>query len=80
LRPQAYTVILSAKVKGRKTETRWSFTFDPAAPPSGGVSGEAPPKPIEVPVADSPAAPAHTETPAPATPAPAAAKKKPAKR
>ena len=80
LRPQAYTVILSAKVKGRKTETRWSFTFDPAAPPSGGVSGEAPPKPIDIPVADSPTAQPQPATPVAATPAPAAAKKKPAKR
>jgi hypothetical protein len=80
LRPQAYTVILSAKVKGRKAETRWGFTFDPAAPPSGGVSGEAPPKPIDIPVADSPAAPPAAAAPAATTPAPAAAKKKPAKR
>ena len=26
-----YTVIVSAKVGGKKTEARWSFKFDPAA-------------------------------------------------
>jgi peptidoglycan/xylan/chitin deacetylase (PgdA/CDA1 family) len=30
--PKTYTVILSAKVKGRKMETRWNFTVDPSAP------------------------------------------------
>lgn len=29
-----YTVILSAKVKGKKVESRWSFSFDPSAAPS----------------------------------------------
>ena len=30
LRDRDYTVILSAKVKGKKVEARWSFKFDPA--------------------------------------------------
>jgi peptidoglycan/xylan/chitin deacetylase (PgdA/CDA1 family) len=29
--PKTYTVILSAKVKGKKVETRWMFTIDPNA-------------------------------------------------
>ncbi len=31
LRDRNYTVIISAKVGGRKAETRWSFQFDPSA-------------------------------------------------
>ena len=31
LRDKEYTVILSAKVDGKKSESRWSFKFDPAA-------------------------------------------------
>jgi hypothetical protein len=27
-----YTVILTAKVNGKKVETRWDFTVDPAGP------------------------------------------------
>jgi hypothetical protein len=27
-----YTVILTAKVNGKKVETRWDFTLDPAGP------------------------------------------------
>jgi hypothetical protein len=30
--PKTYTVILSAKVKGKKVETKWDFTVDPNAP------------------------------------------------
>jgi hypothetical protein len=30
--PKAYTVILTAKVNGKKVETRWEFTVDPAGP------------------------------------------------
>jgi peptidoglycan/xylan/chitin deacetylase (PgdA/CDA1 family) len=30
--PRSYTVILSAKVKGKRVETRWNFTVDPSAP------------------------------------------------
>jgi peptidoglycan/xylan/chitin deacetylase (PgdA/CDA1 family) len=30
--PKTYTVILSAKVKGRKVETKWNFTVDQNAP------------------------------------------------
>ena len=33
--PKTYTVILSAKVKGRRVETRWNFTVDPSAPAAG---------------------------------------------
>jgi hypothetical protein len=33
--PKTYTVILSAKVKGKKVETRWNFTVDPSAPAAG---------------------------------------------
>ena len=29
--PKTYTVILSARVKGKRVETRWNFTVDPAA-------------------------------------------------
>lgn len=32
LRDKNYTVILSAKVQGKKVETRWNFNFDPNAP------------------------------------------------
>ena len=32
LLPKMYTVILTAKVNGRKVETRWDFTVDPAGP------------------------------------------------
>ena len=31
LLPRSYTVILSAKVNGRRVETRWNFTIDPSA-------------------------------------------------
>ena len=31
LMPRSYTVILSAKVNGRRVETRWNFTIDPTA-------------------------------------------------
>ena len=30
--PKMYTVILTAKVNGKKVETRWDFTVDPAGP------------------------------------------------
>ena len=30
--PKMYTVILTAKVNGKKVETRWNFTVDPAGP------------------------------------------------
>jgi hypothetical protein len=30
--PKMYTVILTANVNGRKVETRWDFTVDPAGP------------------------------------------------
>ena len=29
--PKMYTVILTAKVNGKKVETRWDFTVDPVA-------------------------------------------------
>jgi peptidoglycan/xylan/chitin deacetylase (PgdA/CDA1 family) len=32
LLPKMYTVILTAKVNGKKVETRWEFTVDPAGP------------------------------------------------
>lgn len=31
LRDKSYTVILTAKVQGKKVETRWSFNFDPGS-------------------------------------------------
>jgi peptidoglycan/xylan/chitin deacetylase (PgdA/CDA1 family) len=40
LRDKNYTVILSAKVKGRKVETRWNFNFAPEGTPA--APGEAP--------------------------------------
>jgi hypothetical protein len=44
--PKSYTVILSAKVKGRKVETRWNFTVDPSAPAPAkqAAAGVQPPK------------------------------------
>jgi len=30
--PKMYTVILTAKVNGKRVETRWDFTVDPAGP------------------------------------------------
>ena len=33
--PKTYTVILSAKVKGRKMETRWNFMVDPSGAGGG---------------------------------------------
>jgi hypothetical protein len=30
--PKMYIVILTAKVNGKKVETRWDFTVDPAGP------------------------------------------------
>ena len=30
--PKAYTVVLSAKVKGKRVETKWMFTLDAAGP------------------------------------------------
>ena len=30
--PKMYTVILTAKVNGKKVETRWDFTVDPPGP------------------------------------------------
>jgi len=32
LLPKMYTVILTAKVNGKKVETRWDFTVDPERP------------------------------------------------
>jgi hypothetical protein len=32
LLPKMYTVILTAKVNGKKVETRWDFIVDPAGP------------------------------------------------
>ena len=32
LLPKMYIVILTAKVNGKKVETRWNFTVDPARP------------------------------------------------
>ena len=34
LRDKNYTVIISAKVNGKRAETRWSFNFDPNAAPA----------------------------------------------
>jgi len=42
--PKTYTVILSAKVKGRKVETRWNFTVDPSATGKQAAVGALPPK------------------------------------
>jgi hypothetical protein len=32
LAPKTYTVVLSAKVKGKRVETKWIFTLDSAGP------------------------------------------------
>src|SRR4029453_13965140 len=45
LRDKNYTVILSAKVKGRKVETRWNFNFAPDAPPPAPGEAALPPRP-----------------------------------
>jgi hypothetical protein len=36
LREPDYTVFLSAKSKGKRIETKWTFKYDPTAAPSGG--------------------------------------------
>jgi len=53
LRDKNYTVILSAKVKGRKVETRWTFNFAPE-----GAAAAAPPAASDLP-------PPRATTPAP---------------
>jgi peptidoglycan/xylan/chitin deacetylase (PgdA/CDA1 family) len=44
LRDKNYTVILSAKVKGRKAEIRWSFNFAPNAGAAAPVESGPPPR------------------------------------
>ena len=67
LRDKNYTVIVSAKVGGKKAETRWSFNFDPNATPTAtSDAGTAP----EAPAAANPSA----VKPAPVGAAPAAKK------
>ena len=54
LRDKNYTVILSAKVKGRKVETRWNFNFALNAAAASGESAPAPrsaPNPAAAPAA-----------------------------
>ena len=44
LRDKNYSVFLSAKVGGKKVETRWSFNFDPNAPAAQEPAMSLPPK------------------------------------
>lgn len=44
LRDKNYTVILSAKVKGRKVETRWNFNFAPEGTPATPAEAALPPR------------------------------------
>ena len=50
LRDKNYTVIISAKVGGKKVETRWSFNFDPAATPAPAASNAGAPAAAPAPV------------------------------
>ena len=53
LRDTNYTVILSAKVKGRKVETRWNFNFAPNAAPGAAAEPSLPPRAAANPAAAS---------------------------
>ncbi len=44
LRPGPVSVIIGAKSKGRKVETRWSFVYDPSAEPASPAETELPPR------------------------------------
>ena len=44
LKPNSYTVIISAKSNGRPVETRWSFNFDPTGIAGGTVDTTPPPR------------------------------------
>jgi peptidoglycan/xylan/chitin deacetylase (PgdA/CDA1 family) len=46
LRDKNYTVIVSAKVAGKRAETRWDFNFDPNAAGSGNSSSTNNPPPV----------------------------------
>jgi hypothetical protein len=41
LREPEYTVFITAKAKGKRLETRWSFKYDSTAAPTGGVPTDA---------------------------------------
>ena len=50
LRDKNYTVIVTAKAKGRKIQTSWNFNFDPNAAPNSDASAlDAPPPPRATP-------------------------------
>ncbi len=52
LREPEYTVFISAKSKGKRIETKWSFKYDSTAAPSAGVPTDAsalPPKTTPIP-------------------------------
>ena len=56
LRDKSYTVIISAKVGGKRAETRWSFNFDPNATAGASADTAAPPAPAApAPVGAAPA-------------------------
>jgi peptidoglycan/xylan/chitin deacetylase (PgdA/CDA1 family) len=59
LREPEYTIFISAKSKGKRIETKWTFKYDSTAGPSTGAPTEAP--------ASGPT-PLPAATPAPATP------------
>ena len=64
LREPDYTVFISAKSKGKRIETKWTFKYDSTAGPSGGAATDA--SSLPQPGTSTPATP--TPIPAPATP------------
>ena len=45
LREKTYTVIVSAKIGGKRAETRWTFNFDPSAASAASTGADAAPAP-----------------------------------
>ncbi len=70
LRDKSYTVIVTAKVKGRKVQTQWSFNFDPEATPGAPAAAAA-----ARPATSAPVMPIWQATPKPVGSKPAAVKK-----
>ena len=67
LREPEYNVFISAKSKGKRIETNWTFKYDSTAGPSAGPSTDA---------SSLPPRGGSTPAPAAATPVPATPKKK----
>jgi peptidoglycan/xylan/chitin deacetylase (PgdA/CDA1 family) len=57
LREPEYTVFISAKSKGKRVETKWTFKYDPTAAPSGGPATDASALPPRATPAPAPAGP-----------------------